>query len=166
MKVLLGVMLFGLASFCYGETTIRYQHGDAGAAVIVHGMDSDAKKLYEAMNVEVEDVGNLWKKNVLITAKRMPILDLMCVSAKTIDAITCTLKFIPNPVTIIDPEQGYAKFEVIDSYAASRISNLFVKNNQSGPEQVIFQSDNKKLRIWKGMSTYGQVAAFTAEFSE
>lgn len=166
MKFLFAIALLATTTFVQAETTVRYQAGDGGAAVIIHGMDSDALNLYEAMNVEASDEGSLVRKSILITARRVPILELMCVSSKATEAISCTLKFIPNAITVIDPEQGYAKFEVIDSYAAQRISNLFVKSNQSGPEQVVFQSENGKLRIWKSLSAYGQVGAFTAEFSE
>lgn len=166
MKSFLALAMFCMSAFVQAETTVQYQPGDAGVSVTIHGMDSDAKSLYEAMNVEPEDGLNVIKKSILLTRMREPILDVMCVKSKTSDATTCTIKFIPSLLTIINYEQGYVKFEVIDSYAAPRIANLFVKSNQPGPEQTVFQSLNEKLRIWKGMSAYGQVAAFTVEFSE
>ena len=166
MKFLLTLVVFCVTTFAYAETTVQYQPGDAGVSVTIHGMDSDAKSLYEAMNVEPEDSLNVMKKSIFLTRMREPILDLMCVKSKTSDATTCTIKFIPGILTMINYEQGYVKFEVIDSYAAPRVANLFVKSNQTGPEQTVFQSLNEKLRIWKGMSVYGQVAAFTVEFSE
>lgn len=166
MKFLLAFALLGLTTFVYAETTVQYQPGDAGVSVTIHGMDSDAKLLYEAMNVEPEDGLNVIKKSIFLTRMREPILDLMCVKSKATDATTCTIKFIPGILTIINYEQGYVKFEVIDSYAAPRVANLFVKSKETGPEQTVFQSENRKLRLWKGMSAYGQVAAFTVEFSE
>jgi hypothetical protein len=166
MKFLLTLIIFCVTTFAYAETTVQYQPGDAGVSVTIHGMDSDAQSLYEAMNVEPEDGLNVIKKSILLTRMREPILDLMCVKSKTSDATSCTIKFIPGILTIINYEQGYVKFEVIDSYAAPRIANLFVKSNEPGPEQTVFQSLNGKLRLWKGMSAYGQVGAFTVEFSE
>jgi len=166
MKLLLTLAIFCISTFAYAETTVQYQPDDAGVSVTIHGMDSDAKSLYEAMNVEAEDGLNVIKKSILLTRMREPILDLMCIKSKVSDAFSCTIKFIPGILTVINPEQGYVKFEVIDSYAAPRVSNLFVKSKETGPEQTVFQSQNGKLRLWRGMSVYGQVAAFTVEFSE
>lgn len=166
MKSLFAFVILCVTTFAYAETTVQYYPGDAGVSVTIHGMDSDAKSLYEAMNVEPEDSLNVIKKSILLTRMREPILDLMCVKSKTSDAASCTIKFIPSVLTIINYEQGYVKFEVIDSYAAPRIANLFVKSKETGPEQIVFQSLNGKLRLWKGMTAYGQVGAFTVEFSE
>jgi hypothetical protein len=166
MKFLLTLVIFCVTTFAHAETTVQYQPGDAGVSVTIHGMDSDAKSLYEAMNVEPEDGLTVMRKSILLTRMREPILDLLCVKSKTSDATSCTIKFIPGILTIINYEQGYVKFEVIDSYAAPRIANLFVKSNETAPEQTVFQSLNGKLRLWKGMSAYGQVGAFTVEFSE
>lgn len=166
MKFLLTLALISLTTFAQAETTVQYHPGDAGVSVTIHGMDSDAKNLYEAMNVEAEDSLNVFKKSIFLTRMREPIMDLTCVKSKSSDATSCTIKFIPGILTTINYEQGYVKFEVIDSYAAPRVSNLFVKSKETGPEQTVFQSQNGKLRLWRGMSAYGQVGAFTVEYSE
>lgn len=166
MKSILALIIFTIGAFAQAETTVQYQPGDAGVSVTIHGMDSDAKSLYEAMNVEAEDGLNVIKKSILLTRMREPILDLMCVRSKASDATSCTIKFIPGILTVINPEQGYVKFEVIDSYAAPRVSNLFVKSKETSAEQTVFESQNGKLRLWRSMSAYGQVSAFTVEFLE
>lgn len=166
MKVILAVVIFSMSLLVSAETSIRVQQGDGGATVIVHGMDSDASKLFEAMNVESEDDGNVLRRSIFLTRMREPIMNLMCVKSKVSNATNCTLQFIPGILTTMNYEQGFVKFEVIDSYAAPRVANLFVKGTESGPEQTVFESENGKLRFVKSLSAYGHVMGFLVVYSE
>lgn len=166
MKHLLVLAVLLMGAVANAGTTVKYQPGDNGVSVVVHGMDADAKNLYESMNVESEDDGMFLKKSIFLTRMREPILDLTCLVSKASMATTCTVKFIPGILTTINYEQGFVKFEVIDSYAAPRVANLFVKGNQTGAEQTVFESLNGKLRFGKSLSAYGQVAGFSVVYSE
>lgn len=113
--------------------------------VIVQGGpgDSDARRLYEAMNVDAVEGAILFEKTISFSVGgQTDVFRLSCRISKTSEAQSCTLQVFPSPWTEID--RGAFLLSMSGTAEAGKIRNQFVAP-MTGDD--IYRSTNNALVI-------------------
>jgi hypothetical protein len=113
--------------------------------VIVQGGpgDSDARRLYEAMNVDAVEGASLFEKTISFSVGgQTDVFKLSCRISKTSEAQSCTLQVFPSPWTKID--RGAFLLSMSGTSEAGKIRDQFAAP-MTGND--IYRSTNNALVI-------------------
>lgn len=164
---LIFLILFVIRS-AYAETGVLFPSNQA--ILIIQGLDSDAKTLFEAMNVTATKKSGTLKKEVNLTTSLGPLGDsvfkLTCKYTELSNAASCNIKVFSALEATINKNTKYILIGVNDRYAATQISKSFFDLDSNPHQRIIFHSINGKLKLWKTLNSNGDVVSFTMEYRE
>ena len=136
------------------------------ATIIIQGADQDAIHLFNAMNVQQEEIDQkIVKKIAHSTMYAEDVFDLVCTAAKNnLNNVSCTLKVFASQQSIVNTERKWFIVGVNDSFDARQVAQQF---KHLGGQQAgnIFTSTDTKLRIYKTFDSQGEIVSFTIQFN-
>lgn len=162
MKLLTIVFVLFLSICAKAEVHAFFPENDA--TLLIQGTDSDATKLYDAMNVAPLANGEVLSKHISYeTMYARPVFDLSCNKSQLSGAASCTLKFF-SPEAVINKEQKSILMGVNDQFDSKTIAKQFNQISGDAYKAEVFQSTDKKFRIWKTFNSSGEVASLTMSY--
>jgi hypothetical protein len=164
---LITLLLFAIAPV-HAETGILFPPNQA--LLIIQGPDSEAKELFDSINVTAIPEAGLLKKeinlNTTLGPVGEPVFNLICKYSELSHAASCTLKVFPAMETSISRDRKYFLVGVNDRYAAPRIAKMFLDLDTNNHQRIVFHSINGKFKIWKMLDVDGKTVSFSMEYRE
>lgn len=168
MKTFLITSLLFAISSVHAETGVLFPSNQA--LLMIQGPDSEAKALFDSMNVTAISENGLLKKEINLTTSfgptGDPVFNLICKYAELTHAAACTLKVFSEMETTISKNNKYFLIGVNDRYAAPRIAKMFLDLDNNSHQRIVFHSVNGKFKIWKTLDLDGKTVSFTMEYGE
>jgi len=152
------------SSVVLADTAVLFMGNDG--VVLVQGKDSDAKLIYESMNVEpTGSNGKLTKEITVNSVESEPIFSLSCATAEANpNAAACIFKFFTNPRVTFGKDKKYIFVRIENPNEAIEAATKFKHQTDVSTSGEVFLSLNKRLHLWKTFSENGEAIAFSIEY--
>ena len=162
MKKLVMTMLLLVCTGARAEVLPHFFENER-AFLFMSNKDKDVQPLFEAMNVEADDIYGVANKSIdLVGANDLRLFSMVCTMSDFVPMTdSCTLDFNANEHTVINGNEKTVTFKVTDRQMANELASAF-KFRGDGH---IFTSKDGVLDIYLTRDVRGSVTSFTITYN-